>query len=1071
MMPYLERVLNVRRGEFTPASLLFLYLFLAIGCYIMGTSVGDALFLSAFPTYLPHVIIATAVAVGIFTSIYVRLSRSVRLELLIIGSLLFFGLSFVFFWWLTLLSGKWVYPFVYVWVYMTGALAPTMGWTLANHALTTREARRVFGFIGAGANLGAPCAGFLTADLTRHAHVKPEALLLLVATGLGLCGLCVRLLFRQTRQRLRSFSQIPIEADTPRNLRQVWAHIHASRYLLLITALIAVGCAATRIVSYQFQLIAFKSFSANKVALAAFFGRFNGYMGLGSFILQMLLTGRLLRSFGLRVTLFVLPTALLGGSVGVLLAPVLLSACFLKGSHGLLRFSLDKSSTELLYLPVAPPKIKGQIKSFIDGFVWRMADGLAGIVLFVFGNKLRFSPGRISLVNVAFLLGWIAIAYGVRREYLRVLRWAIERRTLDPERTAAGVLDSTTTEVLAQALERGGEQQLLYGLSLFEVGREPASHPALRGLLGHPSAAVRQRALHLLADAGHREVLPQVETMLADESVEVRAEALQYVVMQAGRDPLDLLKTATDVPVHCLQSAVIIYLAQIRDPNYSAAAPLLLQSMLSVAGPDGVPSRREAARALGMIPTPSVLHPELFKLLRDRNAEVAEQALLSAGRIRGNEFLPLIVDKLAQPRLLGAARAALAQYGEQAVGTLQDRLNDPSVALALRKQIPPVLARIGTRGCAAALAESVVQSNPDLRYEVIKALNKVRTRDPALLPSRANITDLLDSELIGYYRSFQILAALDQQGGGLQPSPESEPLVASALRERMAQEFERLFRLLGLLYPARDIHNAYVGLTSERPQLRANSLEVLEHLLAPDLYRRLAAGVDPDSTTAERLDFARRLCRTGVNSRIEALRILLHSEDGWLRTCAIHAIGQGRLAELSDDLLGVPHGTDPVLSEMWEWATARLAAVETVKGARMLSTLEKVDLLRKAAMLRDVPTPGLSRVAAISNEVTFVPNQMLYEDNSPADSMFFMLEGEVELARSDRRTRIDGQGQLLGGLAILAGGTYGELAIATQPTRTLRIDRQDLLDTMAEDFSVTRGVLKALASMAAGELI
>jgi len=134
----------------------------------------------------------------------------------------------------------------------------------------------------------------------------------------------------------------------------------------------------------------------------------------------------------------------------------------------------------------------------------------------------------------------------------------------------------------------------------------------------------------------------------------------------------------------------------------------------------------------------------------------------------------------------------------------------------------------------------------------------------------------------------------------------------------------------------------------------------------------------------------------------------------------------------------------------------------------MLSTLEKVDLLRKAVMLRDVPTPGLSRVAAISNEETFVPNQMLYEENSPADSMFFMLEGEVELVRSDRRTRIDGQGQLLGGLAILAGGTYAELAIATQPTRVLRIDRQDLLDTMAEDFSVARGVLKALASMAVG---
>jgi AAA family ATP:ADP antiporter len=1065
MTPYLERLLNVRRKELAPASLLFLYLFLAIGCYIMGQSAGDALFLSAFRNYLPHAYIGTALAVGVFISAYIRLSHRLRLEPLIIASLLFFALSFAFFWWLTGLIGKGAYPFIYIWVYMAGALAPAMGYTLANYCLTTREARRVFGFIGAGANLGAPCAGFLTAGLTHGAHVRPETLFLVVGLGFGLCALSVRLLFQRTRQRLVGFSERPLESDAPRNLRQVWAHIRASRYLLLITALVALGCTSTKILTYQFQLISNDHFSANKVALAAFFGRFNGYMGLGSFILQMLLTGPLLRSLGIRVTLFVLPVMLLGGTTGVLLVPVLFTACILKGTHGLLRFSLDKSSAELLYLPVAPPRVKGQIKSFIDGFVWRMADGLAGVVLFVFGNRMRFSPGRISAVNLLFLAGWIAIAYGVRREYLRVLRWAIERRTLDPERTTAGVLDSTTTEVLAQALGRGGEQQVLYGLSLFEVGREPTWHPALRGLLEHPSAAVRQRALHLLADAGQREALPQVEKMLADESVEVRAEALRYLVIQSGKDPLDLLATATDVPAHCLQSAVVIYLA--RSPDYSAAAYLLLQTMLSTAGPEAVHSRWEAARALGTVPAPSELHAELFKLLGDQNPEVVEQALLSAGRIRSRQLVPLVIEKLGQPRLLGAARAALGQYGEQAVGTLQDHLNNASVPVAVRMRIPSVLARIATPRSGAALAESLVQSDPELRYEVIKALNKLRSRDPALLPSGIEIADMLDSELMGYYRSFQILAALDQQAGVFRPSPGGETLVASAVRERMAVEFERLFRLLGLLYPARDIHNAYAGLTSERPQLQANALEVLEQLLAPDLYRRLAAGVDPESTLAERLAFAQRLCRTGVSSRNEALRILLHSDDGWLRACAVHAVGQARLADLSEDVHRVPHASDPVLDETWTWTSARLAGVETGKGASMLTVLEKVDLLRKTSMFGGIPTPGLARVAAIANEATFVLNQMLYQEDTAADSMFLLLEGEVELVRGTHKIQMDGRGQVLGALALFAGKTYAESAVATRATRALQIDRQDFFDAMTEDFDVTRGVLKALASMAA----
>ena len=134
----------------------------------------------------------------------------------------------------------------------------------------------------------------------------------------------------------------------------------------------------------------------------------------------------------------------------------------------------------------------------------------------------------------------------------------------------------------------------------------------------------------------------------------------------------------------------------------------------------------------------------------------------------------------------------------------------------------------------------------------------------------------------------------------------------------------------------------------------------------------------------------------------------------------------------------------------------------------MLTVLEKADLLRKTSMFGDIPTPGLARVAAIANEATFVLNQMLYQEGTSADSMFLLLEGEVELVRVTRKAQIDGQGQVVGALALLAGKTYVESAVATRATRVLQIDRQDFFDAMAEDFNVTRGMLKALAAMAAG---
>jgi AAA family ATP:ADP antiporter len=924
---YLENALNVRRNEFTPASLLFIYLFLIIGCYVMGQAVGVSLFLNAYPKSLPHAMIATAIVVGVFASVYIRLSRRIRMEFLMIGSLLFFASSFALFWWLTRSSGKWVYLLIYIWVYMTGAMGPTMGWTLANFALTTREARRIFGFIGAGAVLGGPCAGFITADALRHGRVRPETLLLVMVLCLASCATLVHFLFQSTRHRLAGVNlAVSADRDVPRNLRQMWAYIQNSRYLLLITALIAVGCASTMILTYQFQVIAKASYGADKAALAAFFGRFNGYAGLAAFLLQMLLTGRLLRWFGIRVTLFVLPVVFIAGSLGVLAAPMLLTACILKGSHNLLRYSLDKSSTELLYLPVVPPDVKNQIKSFIDGFVWRTADGVAGVALLLFATGLKLSPGRVSLVNLVFLVAWLGIAYGVRGEYLKVLRRAIERRTLDPERTAAGILDSTTTEVLAHALERGGEQQVLYGLSLFEVGRETGWHPALRGLLEHASPAVRRQALRLLAEGGDREILPQVEGMVGDENFDVRTEALRYLVVHAGRDPLSLLTAEYDFPTYALQGAIVVYLVRTGDPHFSAATGLIFHEMLAQTGPDAAPSRAEAARVLGMIPPPFALHSELLKLLRDEDPEVAEQALLSAGKIQGREFLPLVIEKLGEPRLMVAARAALVQYGDRALGTLQDYLKDPSIPLPTRKQIPHVLARIPLPESATALTNCLVQSDPGLRFDVLKALNKLRRLNPALVPTHQLFADLLEAELMGYYRSFQVLAALDPVASTAQHPLGSEPLLTCALRERMEYEFERLFRLLALLYSPQDIHNAYVGLASGRAQLRANALEVLEHSLRQDLYQRLHYALDPEITLEERLAFARRLCHTHVDSRAEALRILIHSADRWLCACALYTVGELCLTELSGDVRQMRCEADPLLAETWQWTCRRLDA-------------------------------------------------------------------------------------------------------------------------------------------------
>src|SRR5579864_3953806 len=92
MMGVVERVLNLRRGDFGRGALLFLYLFLVITTYVAARVARDALFLDQFrASQLPYVDISIAVLVGFVAAGYMRIARRLNPPILFTGSLLFFA--------------------------------------------------------------------------------------------------------------------------------------------------------------------------------------------------------------------------------------------------------------------------------------------------------------------------------------------------------------------------------------------------------------------------------------------------------------------------------------------------------------------------------------------------------------------------------------------------------------------------------------------------------------------------------------------------------------------------------------------------------------------------------------------------------------------------------------------------------------------------------------------------------------------------------------------------------------------------------------------------------------------
>src|SRR2546427_8844744 len=101
MIAHVGRVFSMRRNEVAPATLLFFYLFLIMGAYMMGKSVGDSMFLDVYPRHLPYAMIGTALLIGGVVFFYIPLSHPPRLQPLVIGTLPFFSFLFSLFLWVT----------------------------------------------------------------------------------------------------------------------------------------------------------------------------------------------------------------------------------------------------------------------------------------------------------------------------------------------------------------------------------------------------------------------------------------------------------------------------------------------------------------------------------------------------------------------------------------------------------------------------------------------------------------------------------------------------------------------------------------------------------------------------------------------------------------------------------------------------------------------------------------------------------------------------------------------------------------------------------------------------------
>jgi AAA family ATP:ADP antiporter len=841
MQRTLNRILNLQPGDLGRGAAFFLYYFLVIASYSMGQVARDALFLDRFAAVqLPYADIAIAVLVSFVIALYLGASRRTKLVNLISISLLVYAAMAATFWWSAhYMKWPWLFPVIYIWVGIFGVLAPAQVWTLANFAWTTREAKRLFSLLGSGGILGGIFGGFFSNFAARQ--FGTESLLLVLGIFLILCTVLVQIIgHRCSRNPARKTEEAQSsEAMPPRGLLDSFRVISRYRLLQTIAILICLSSIVTTSAGWQLKAIA-QNTLIEKDAIAAFLGTFVGYTGVLALAAQLFLTSRILRGFGVGAALFVLPIALTAGSAGLLLSGSLAAATILKGSDKIFRYSVDTSALQLLYLPI-PATVKLQAKSLIDTVIWRLGDGLAGFTVLIFATTLQFSPRELGWLNIVLLAAWMAVAVVARTQYVKTLSTNMRGLQLHPDRNTAPILDVLTTNVLAEKLGSKDPAEILYALDLFKMGQEQGAHAAVWPLLDHHDPEVRSRAIAVLNAASDKGARAKIAALLRDEDLDVRTEALLYMTRHDHIDPLEHIEQAGDFADYSVRSAIVAFLSQPGPSENVVGARVILDRMVREDGPQGIRTRLEAARLIGTLP--DHFEAQLGQLLHDSDKDVVRQAMRAVATLKKRRWAPLLVERLGEPDLRQDAANALLSFGESVAGTLRDYLGDRAVPLEIRREIPLVLARLGTPLAVRILAGQVIQGDDILRYRIIASLNKLLDtyKDAPIDPD--SIETVLVAEIMGYYRSCQLLASFSGER-------------ARELRESMKQDLERIFRLIKLLSPEYALQSAYLGVQSKDPVAHANALEYLDNTLKPQLRSLLVPLIDSEVSDAERARLA-----------------------------------------------------------------------------------------------------------------------------------------------------------------------------------------------------------------------
>jgi AAA family ATP:ADP antiporter len=415
----LRRVIEVRPDELAMLGWSWLYFFCVLSAYYVIRPIRDDMGVAGGVENLPWLFTGSLAGMLLTNPPFAFLvSRLPRLRFVTIWTRFFTANLVMFFVLLQLSSGSqqiWAGRIFFVWTSVFNMFVVSLFWSVMTDVYSAGQAKRLFGFIGAGGTIGSMAGAGLTAGMVGQ--IGSTNLLLVSAAILELGVFAVRRLLRASEARGEQPLSIGqgiiggrIWEGLTRALRTPY-FLHVTLHMLLFTVL-------TTFLYFQ-QATIVDAALTDRAVRTAFFARIDLLVNVVVLLTQVFVTGRFVKASGIAVSLAFLPALSVVGFFVLGLVPTIAVLMAFQVLRRAGNFAIARPAREVLFTVVSRED-RYKAKSFIDTVIYRAGDQIGAWSYALLGFAGLGIPG-ISVVAIALSFASIGNAVWLGRRQERMM--------------------------------------------------------------------------------------------------------------------------------------------------------------------------------------------------------------------------------------------------------------------------------------------------------------------------------------------------------------------------------------------------------------------------------------------------------------------------------------------------------------------------------------------------------------------------------------------------------------------------------------------------------------------------